>query len=71
MGLLQVDRARVELELARRGWTQAKLAEVLGISRQAVHQWIHGRYEATRLAGQVALAFGLPLEALLREPAER
>ncbi len=68
MGVLIVNRGRVELELARRGWTQAKLADLVGVSRQAVHQWLHGRYDAHRLAAAVATAFGLPIEEILRVP---
>jgi len=48
-----------------RSWTQAKLADQLGVSRQTVNALETGRYDpALPLAFRIAKLFGQPIEAI-------
>ena len=48
---------------AQRSWTQARLAEELGVSRQTVNALEVGRYDPSLpLAFTIARVFGLPIE---------
>ena len=48
---------------AEKGWTQAELAERLGVSRQTVISIERGRFDPSLpLAFQIADAFGLKIE---------
>ena len=48
---------------AEKGWTQAALAELLGVSRQTVISIERGRFDPSLpLAFQIADAFGLTIE---------
>jgi putative transcriptional regulator len=48
-----------------RGWSQADLADVLGVSRQTVNAIENGRYDPSLpLAFAIAKAFGLAIEAI-------
>ncbi len=53
---------------ARRGWSQAELAERLDVSRQTVNSIETGRYDPSLpLAFRIARLFGLPLEVVFRD----
>ena len=58
---------------AAKGWTQAELAEQLGVSRQTVISIERGRFDPSLpLAFQIAEAFDLTIEEVfLRESAGR
>lgn len=48
-----------------RGWTQADLAEQIGVSRKTINTVENGVFTpSTTLALALAQAFGLPVEAL-------
>ena len=48
---------------AERAWTQAQLAEMLGVSRQTVVAIEKGKYDPSLpLAFGIARVFGLPIE---------
>ena len=48
---------------AERDWSQAELAQVLGVSRQTVNAFETGKYDPNLgLAFKVALFFGQPVE---------
>lgn len=48
-----------------RGWSQAELAEQLGVSRQTVNAIETGRYEPSlSLALRIAKLFGRPVEGI-------
>ena len=55
---------------AERGWSQAELAERLGVSRQTVNAIETGKYDPSLpLAFKLAQAFGLKIEEIF-EPEE-
>lgn len=48
-----------------RGWSQARLAEALAVSRQTVNALETGKYDPSLpLAFRIARLFGLPIEAI-------
>ena len=50
----------------RIGWTQAKLAETLGVSQSAVSQWEQGKTLPDMLSAQkLALIFGVSIDELM------
>jgi len=60
---------RIKVLRAERDWTQADLAERLGVSRQAINAIETGRHEPSlSLAFQIARAFGQPLETVFADP---
>lgn len=67
---LDVDRARLELELVRRGWSQAELARIVGVSQPAISLFLRGRKVPPRLAARIAQAFGLALDDVVRPKGE-
>ncbi|OIN47206.1 transcriptional regulator [Pseudomonas azotoformans] len=53
------------------GWSQADLAERLGVSRQTVNAIETGRYDPSLpLAFKIAKVFGRPIEGIFEAPAE-
>ncbi len=64
--------SRVRELRAARNWTQAELAERLGVSRQTVISIESGRYEPSlSLAFKFAEVFGLRIEDIFTPSAER
>ena len=63
---------RLKVLRAERSWSQQKLAEELGVSRQSVNAIETGRYDPSLpLAFQIAEVFGLTIEEIfLREKPE-
>ncbi|WP_447924673.1 helix-turn-helix transcriptional regulator [Georgenia muralis] len=56
---------------AERGWSQAHLAEMLGVSRQTVISIERGRFDPSLpLAFRLAAAFGCRIEDLFHPPGE-
>lgn len=54
-----------------RGWSQAHLAELLGVSRQTVISIERGRFDPSLpLAFRLAAAFGCRIEDLFHPPGE-
>jgi len=61
---------RLPVLRAERGWSQAALAERLGVSRQTVNAIEKGRYDPSLpLAFKIAEVFGLAIEDVF-EPEE-
>lgn len=62
---------RLKVLRAERGWSQADLAERLGISRQSVNAIETGRYDPSLpLAFRIAAVFGQRIEAIFSAGAE-
>ncbi|GAA0868230.1 helix-turn-helix transcriptional regulator [Brevundimonas basaltis] len=56
---------RLKVLRAERDWSQAHLAEQLGVSRQTVNALETGRYDPSLpLAFKIARVFGQPIEAI-------
>jgi putative transcriptional regulator len=59
---------RLQVLRAERSWSQADLAEQLGVSRQTVNALETGRYDPSLpLAFKIARVFGQPIEAIFSE----
>ncbi|WP_374274772.1 helix-turn-helix transcriptional regulator [Brevundimonas sp.] len=56
---------RLKVLRAERDWSQAHLAEQLGVSRQTINALETGRYDPSLpLAFKIARLFALPIEAI-------
>ena len=56
---------RLRVLRAEHDWSQAELAERLGVSRQTAHAMENGKYAPSLpLAFKVAKVFGMPIEAI-------
>ena len=59
---------RLKVLRAERDWSQAELAQALGVSRQTVNALETGRYDPSLpLAFKIAHDFGQPIEAIFSE----
>ena len=59
---------RLKVLRAERDWSQAQLAEQLGVSRQTVNALETGRYDPSLpLAFKIARVFGQPIESIFSE----
>lgn len=59
---------RLKVLRAERDWSQAVLAEQLGVSRQTVNALETGRYDPSLpLAFKIARVFGQPIESIFSE----
>ena len=59
---------RLKVLRAEHDWSQAHLAELLGVSRQTVNALETGRYDPSLpLAFKIARVFGQPIESIFSE----
>jgi len=59
---------RLKVLRAERNWSQAHLAEALGVSRQTVNALETGRYDPSLpLAFRIARIFGQPIESIFSD----
>ena len=59
---------RLKVLRAERSWSQAELAQALGVSRQTVNALETGRYDPSLpLAFKIAHVFGQPIESIFSE----
>ncbi len=59
---------RLKVLRAERNWSQADLADALGVSRQTVNALETGRYDPSLpLAFKIAKVFGHPIESIFTE----
>ena len=59
---------RLKVLRAERDWSQAELAQALGVSRQTVNALETGRYDPSLpLAFKIAHVFGQPIESIFTE----
>ena len=57
----------IKVERAKKNWTQAELAEKIGISRQAMNSIETGKFvPSTLLALKMAHVFGTPVEEIFK-----
>lgn len=57
----------IKVERAKKNWTQAELAEKIGISRQAMNSIETGKFvPSTLLALKMAYVFGVPVEEIFK-----
>jgi putative transcriptional regulator len=57
----------IKVERAKKNWTQAELAEAIGVSRQAVNSIETGKFvPSTVLALKMALVFGSTVEVIFQ-----
>lgn len=62
---------RLKVLRAERDWSQAQLAEQLGVSRQTVNALETGRYDPSLpLAFKIARVFGQPIESIFSDDQE-
>lgn len=62
---------RLRVLRAERNWSQADLADRLGVSRQTVNALETGRYDPSLpLAFRIGRLFGLPIEAVFIDDAD-
>ncbi|MBV7255920.1 helix-turn-helix transcriptional regulator [Pacificimonas sp. WHA3] len=62
-------KSRLKVLRAERDWSQADLAEVLGVSRQSVNAIETGKYDPSLpLAFHIARVFGLSIEEVFVDP---
>ena len=63
---------RLKVLRAERDWSQAHLAELLGVSRQTVNALETGRYDPSLpLAFKIARVFEQPIESIFSEKGGR
>jgi putative transcriptional regulator len=61
--------SRLRVLRAERGWSQADLADRLGVSRQAVNALETDKHDPSlSLAFRIAALFGQPIEAIFENP---
>jgi putative transcriptional regulator len=57
----------IKVERAKKNWTQAELAEKIGVSRQAIHAIEAGKFvPSTVLALRMAKEFGTAVELIFQ-----
>jgi putative transcriptional regulator len=57
----------IKVERAKKSWTQAELAEKIGVSRQAINAIEAGKFvPSTVLALRMAKEFGTPVELIFQ-----
>ena len=63
---------RIRILRAERGWSQAELATLLGVSRQTVNAIETGRYDPSLpLAFRIAATFGATIEQIFEPDGRR
>lgn len=62
---------RLKVLRAERNWSQAQLAEHVGVSRQTINAVETGKYDPSLpLAFKLAQTFGINIEAIFEAPVE-
>ncbi len=63
---------RLRVLRAERGWSQAELAERLGVARQSVNAVETGKFDPSLpLVFRIARLFGQPVEAIFEDDPDR
>lgn len=53
-------REKIKIEMLKKGYTQTKMADLLGISNQAFSAWLNGGNPKIETLNKVALVLGVP-----------
>ena len=64
---MRIDRIKLVAELARRDMTQAKLAELSGVSRTTINYIKGGKSCSDEVGAKIAGALGMSVEKLIEE----
>ena len=64
---MQLDVAKIQEQVAARGWTLTKLAEEAGLSRQMVSAIVSRGTCSIKNAGKLATALGIEFRQISRE----
>ncbi len=64
---MRIDRVKFVAELTRRDMTQAKLADLAGISRATVNYIKSGKSCTDEVGNKIAAALGIPVEKLIEK----
>ena len=64
---MRIDRIKLVSELTRRDMTQAKLAELSGVSRTTINYIKGGKSCSNEVGAKIAGALGMPVEKLIEE----
>jgi putative transcriptional regulator len=65
-------KSRLRVLRAEHGWTQERLADAIGVSRQAINALETERHDPSLdLAFRIAAAFSVPVEQVFPNPHER
>lgn len=64
---MRIDRIKLVTELAKRDMTQAKLAELAGVSRATVNYIKGGKSCSDEVGKKIAGALGIPVEKLIED----
>ena len=64
---MRIDRIKLVSELTRRDMTQAKLAELSGVSRATINYLKGGKSCSDEVGKKIAEALGIPVEKLIEK----
>lgn len=64
---MRIDRLKLRMELAKRGMTQIKLAELAGVSRATIGYIVGGKSCSDIIGIKIANALEVPIEKLLEK----
>lgn len=64
---MRIDRIKLVSELTRRDMTQAKLAELSGVSRATINYIKGGKSCSDEVGKKIAEALGIPVEKLIEK----
>lgn len=64
---MRIDRIKLVTELARRDMTQAKLAELSGVSRATINYIKGGKSCSDEVGAKIADALGIPVQKLIEK----
>lgn len=64
---MRISRDKIQLAMAKSGFSNSKLAESAHVSRQTVSYIIHGKDCRPEIAGKLASALDVPVETIIQE----
>ena len=64
---MEISKNKIQLAMAKAGFSSSKLAETAQVSRQTVSYILHGKDCSPKIAGKLASALGIPVEEILEK----